>query len=474
MQNTYTGITSITMGGAGLTYYNVTTEPGTNPVSVQGAGTFNGTVLFNGNGQIDGTSTFNGNVVFLSDGRINSNNTYNASLKFTSGKSYIVGSGATQTFAGTGTLGFIAVGSPCAPIAISSSVNGSITTFTKSSGEVCADFLYLNSVKATGGATWSAGLNSTNTTPATGTGWQTVACSTPLQSSIITASGPLCGSGSVTLSSRTATSYLWSTGATTQSIVITEAGTYTLSIVNLNGCSESGSLTIASSAVPACSIAGATSTCPSATETYSGPAGMAGYAWSISGPGAIPGSAISSTVGVVPTSCGAYTVSVGVTNAAGCTSNCSTITGVVDVTPPTINCPADITTAHATGLCGKNVSFSVTASDNCGTPTIVSTPASGTFFAKGSTTVTSVATDACGNSSTCTFTVTVTADPLSVTATNTNVSCNGATTGTASTTVTGGSGTYSYSWSGGATGANPTGLAAGTYTVVVSDGGWFA
>ncbi|HQW44935.1 MAG TPA: T9SS type A sorting domain-containing protein, partial [Chitinophagaceae bacterium] len=49
-----------------------------------------------------------------------------------------------------------------------------------------------------------------------------------------------------------------------------------------------------------------------------------------------------------------------------------------------------------------------TATDNCaGSVTIVSTPASGTAFPIGTTTVTSTATDACGNSSSCTFTVTV-------------------------------------------------------------------
>jgi HYR domain/Secretion system C-terminal sorting domain len=393
--------------GAGLTYYNVTFESGSYPGTLQGPGTFNGVVTFNGTGQIDGNNTFNGNVVFLSDGNITSNNTFNSELKFTSGKTYTVASGATQTFSSTGTLSFIAIGSPCAPIAISSSVNGSVTTFTKASGEVCADYLYLNSVKATGGATWSAGLHSTNTTPATGTGWQNTLCSQPLQSSIITPSGPLCGAGSVTLSSRLASSYLWSTGATTQSIVISTPGTYTLSIVNLNGCTESGSLTIVSSAIPTCSITGSTSTCPSANETYTGPAGMAGYAWSITGPGSIPGSAIGSSVGIVPTGCGSYDLSVTVSNSAGCTSTCNIITAVVDNTPPTITCPANISTANATGLCGKNVTFNVTASDNCGSPAVVSTPASGSFFNTGTTTVTSVATDACGNSTSCTFTVTV-------------------------------------------------------------------
>jgi len=48
----------------------------------------------------------------------------------------------------------------------------------------------------------------------------------------ITASGPttFCIGGSVTLTSSAGTSYLWSTGATTQSINVTTSGSYTVRI----------------------------------------------------------------------------------------------------------------------------------------------------------------------------------------------------------------------------------------------------
>jgi hypothetical protein len=48
-----------------------------------------------------------------------------------------------------------------------------------------------------------------------------------------------------------------------------------------------------------------------------------------------------------------------------------------------------------------------TASDNCGAATTSCVPASGSTFPVGATTVTCTATDAAGNSATCTFTVTV-------------------------------------------------------------------
>ncbi len=63
---------------------------------------------------------------------------------------------------------------------------------------------------------------------------------------------------------------------------------------------------------------------------------------------------------------------------------------------------------------------------------------------------------------------------ISVTATPTNISCNSSnggnhSNGSIATSVSGGTGSYSYAWTGGANGANPTGLAAGTYSVTVTD-----
>jgi hypothetical protein len=53
------------------------------------------------------------------------------------------------------------------------------------------------------------------------------------------------------------------------------------------------------------------------------------------------------------------------------------------------------------------VNFTVTASDNCPGVTVTSTPASGSVFSVGTTTVNSTATDTSGNTASCSFTVTV-------------------------------------------------------------------
>lgn len=103
------------------------------------------------------------------------------------------------------------------------------------------------------------------------------------------------------------------------------------------------------------------------------------------------------------------------TDAAGNTATCTQIITVNDQTAPVVTCPSNITATTAPSSCTAVVNFNVTATDNCsGTVTVVSTPASGSAFPVGVTTVTSTATDACGNTSTCTFTVTVTDAQASV------------------------------------------------------------
>src|SRR5204863_9343349 len=55
----------------------------------------------------------------------------------------------------------------------------------------------------------------------------------------------------------------------------------------------------------------------------------------------------------------------------------------------------------------RNVTFNVTATDNCAVTDISSAPPSGFAFPVGVTAVTSTARDSSGNSSSCSFTVTV-------------------------------------------------------------------
>ena len=100
-----------------------------------------------------------------------------------------------------------------------------------------------------------------------------------------------------------------------------------------------------------------------------------------------------------------------VLNVNGCAAASSTCTFTVtvnDTQPPVITCPPDQTavTATVTDPCTV-VNFTTTASDNCPGVVVVCNPPSGSCFPVGVTTVTCTATDASGNTATCSFTISV-------------------------------------------------------------------
>jgi hypothetical protein len=102
------------------------------------------------------------------------------------------------------------------------------------------------------------------------------------------------------------------------------------------------------------------------------------------------------------------------TDACGNTNDCAQLLTVADTTPPALTCPANrfITT---TNQAGSTVTFTASAADNCSlAPLLVCAPASGSFFAPGNTTVTCIATDACGNTNACAFVVTVNRTPVAL------------------------------------------------------------
>lgn len=89
-------------------------------------------------------------------------------------------------------------------------------------------------------------------------------------------------------------------------------------------------------------------------------------------------------------------------------TTCSFTVTVQDTQPPTITCPANVTVGNDPGQCRAVVNYPPpTANDNCPGVTAECSPASGSFFPVGTTTVTCTATDAPGNTATCSFTVTV-------------------------------------------------------------------
>jgi HYR domain-containing protein len=91
-------------------------------------------------------------------------------------------------------------------------------------------------------------------------------------------------------------------------------------------------------------------------------------------------------------------------------STCSFTVTVNDTQPPAITCPANINVVAAAACpptSTQTVNYTVTATDNCPGVTVVCSPASGSIFPVGTTSVTCTAMDTSGNTAQCTFTVTV-------------------------------------------------------------------
>jgi hypothetical protein len=107
---------------------------------------------------------------------------------------------------------------------------------------------------------------------------------------------------------------------------------------------------------------------------------------------------------------GTTTVNCMVADGSSNTNSCAFTITVNDVQAPVINCQANISKPTDTNQCSAVVNYATpTATDNCsGVGAVTCTPASGSTFSKGVSTVSCTAVDATGNNGSCTFTVTIT------------------------------------------------------------------
>ena len=130
----------------------------------------------------------------------------------------------------------------------------------------------------------------------------------------ITANGPttLCQGGSVGLTASAGTSYIWSTGETTQTITALATGNYSVTVTDINSCStpanSTASVQVIVNNLPTASISGGTIFCQSGVLTASG---GVNYLWNTG----------ETTSNITVTTSGNYSVTV--TDANGCNSNSS-------------------------------------------------------------------------------------------------------------------------------------------------------
>ena len=274
--------------------------------------------------------------------------------------------------------------------------------------------------------------------------------------------GGTTGSASVTAGGGTGNlTYSWTpSGGSTATAGNLAAGTYTVLVTDANNCTITTSATISEPPVlNATATIGATLLCAgansgSATVSAGGGSSPYQYSWS--------NGAVSTSINNL--TAGNYTVTV--TDANTCTVTSS----VTLVAPP----PIQLNTIPANAQCGlSNGEIEVVASGGTGAFTYTWSPNVSNFsiaagLAAGSYSV--VVSDANGCTQSTSASITNTQPIIATTTATANVSCNGLANGSAGVTITSGNGGYTYSWSpSGGSGQNATNLAAGSYTVVVTD-----
>ena len=232
----------------------------------------------------------------------------------------------------------------------------------------------INNPMATPGSTTTYTMSTTAANGCTGSDQVLVTVlPTPAPTPIITANGntTFCAGGSVMLVAPPADSYLWSNGLTSQTIPVTTAGNYSVT-VSVGICSGSSQIVpITVNALPSTTItASATALCPGATATLSVPT-AATYLWS-------NGANTASIATATPAS-----YSVTVTNAAGCSATSAPVT-ITTATVPTVTVTPN---GPVTFCTGGNVVLNSTASagstylwsNGATTPNITATT-SGVYF----------------------------------------------------------------------------------------------
>jgi gliding motility-associated-like protein len=272
--------------------------------------------------------------------------------------------------------------------------------------------------------------------------------------------------GSITANANGGTpnyTYQWNNGATTPTINGLASGTYTVTITDANGCTTQLNKTISqpSSALNVTVASSSNVSCfgqSNGSINLSVTGGTSPYTFSWNN-----GETTQNISGLIT---GTYTVSVA--DANGCTTTQS-----VTISQPSQALNASIASSQNVNCFGgNNASIALTVNGGTGPYTYnwsngattqnISSLTSGTY----SVTV----TDANGCTVSLNKTITQPIAALNATVTGTqNATCYGFNNGSITVTVSGGTSPYSYAWSNGATSQNLTNVAAGTYSVTITD-----
>ena len=252
----------------------------------------------------------------------------------------------------------------------------------------------------------------------------------------------------------------WGGGITTEDRTGLAAGTYTVIITDANGCTATVNATVTQ---PATAVSGTTVVTNIACNGGSTGAinltpagGTSPYTFNWGG-----GITTEDRTGLAA---GTYTVII--TDANGCTA---TVNATVTQPATAVSGTTVVTNISCNG--GSNGSINLTPAGGASPYTFNwgggITTEDRTGLAAGTYTV--IITDANGCTATVNATVTQPATAVSGTTVVTNISCNGGSNGSINLTPAGGTSPYTFNWGGGITTEDRTGLAAGTYTVIITD-----
>ncbi|MBL7787741.1 MAG: PKD domain-containing protein, partial [Chitinophagales bacterium] len=233
----------------------------------------------------------------------------------------------------------------------------------------------------------------------------------PLPTAAITGTNSICaGSSSIFTATPNGATYAWNTSDATQSIVVTTAGTYTVTVTNSNNCSNVATRTLTVLTAPDANFTTNSPQCQGAAINFDGSLSTAGsgtitaYSWNF-GDGTT-GTGSTSTHNYGASAVGTYQVSLTITTSNGCT-NVQTGTVVINPTPI-----ASITGTTTVCQIGTGTPTTTTITANGGATydwsNIVGTDDGATNAGVGAGTYTVTVTSAAGCSSTAAITVTST------------------------------------------------------------------
>lgn len=260
--------------------------------------------------------------------------------------------------------------------------------------------------------------------------------------------------------------YSWNTTPvkTTASATALTSGTYTVTVIDNNGCTSNASITISQPTVLAVSASKTDVVCyggsnGSATVSATGGATPYTYSWNTT-----PAQSTPTATGLTA---GTYTVTV--TDNNGCTKNTSvTVTQPSELTATIASVNNVACSGGSNGSATVSVTGGVASYTYSWNTTPAQTAATATGLTAGAYTVTVTDNNGCTDTATAVISQ---AGSLVVSATKTDVSCNGGNNGAATASVSGGTTPYTYAWNTNPaqSAATATGLTAGTYTVTVTD-----